>query len=653
MRIGYVDSKCLCAAVELNIADLLNGEPQTLAKLAESSNARADRLRQIMRILHNNGIFSYDVASDTYSNNSTSVMLLRDHWTQWHNWVDLYGNEFYNMARGIPASCRADAIRMPAQINYDTDKNMFTYFQEQGWMPRLHKTLSGGAIAQGLGIAEDYPWEELAGKPFLDVGGGGGGLVALALRRHKNLQAGILDLPRVIEQASLNFHSAKGEYADVGDRVSKENLIPGDFLEKIPPFECYTMKWCLHDWKDPGAITILSNIRKAIVKGPRSRLVVFESLLEEGRIGRLSRYADITMMVSANGQERDEKQWRELAAQSGWRIREIYHLRNAWPCAIEMVPDWDDSPEVSQSDDASHVSGTTTTTENYAVTDGHSLNGTAVNEVVVPGASSESSNEQKTGPKDTTNGEVGELNGHDVSSMARSTDAKIAAAPSESKSADAETVVAPTESAHVPTTVDKSKALHANSAKTVENTTTNETTSDSVSLPFPSSINSIAQLTALASHATPNITSGSPSHPEIVSTKMTFLEPWDTATKGSPYYRSAPAPGFDSTNFSWQDHGVLVTDARPNKDSFTLDKNAFQYIDDPEPLGEELVGAMRSGDREAVERLYYPRVEALVKRQTGGKRVIIFDHTLRKRRKGLEANENPDGREQPATIVSA
>ena len=98
------------------------------------------------------------------------------------------------------------------------------------------------------------------------------------------------------------------------------------------------MKWVLHDWKDDDAATILRNIRKAIVEGPKSRLIVLESILADGRMGRLSRYGDINMMMTANGQERDEKQWRVLAEKAGWRVTGIYDLRNAWVKAIELKP---------------------------------------------------------------------------------------------------------------------------------------------------------------------------------------------------------------------------------------------------------------------------------------------------------------------------
>jgi hypothetical protein len=100
----------------------------------------------------------------------------------------------------------------------------------------------------------------------------------------------------------------------------------------------YTMKWCLHDWKDDQVLEILRNIRKAIMPGPTSRLIVMESILGLTRSQRLSRYADLNMMVTANGLERSLADWTKLAENSGWNIQKVHVLRNAWPCSIDMRP---------------------------------------------------------------------------------------------------------------------------------------------------------------------------------------------------------------------------------------------------------------------------------------------------------------------------
>lgn len=338
MHTGYVNTKCLCAAVQLEVPDILKSGAKSVPQIAQQCNAREDRLKQIMRSLHHNGVFSWNPSADVYSNNATSEFLTKDHWTQWRNWVDLYGNEFYDIARGIPASLSSDCTHSAAQVNFNTDQDMFTYFATQGWLPRLHKTLGGGATAQSPGILEDYPWHEFGSGPFLDIGGGAGALVALLLRNHASLTGALFDTERVIQHARGLFYGEAATYADVAQQLIPNGLITGDFFDSVPAFEFYTMKWCLHDWKDPDVKRILSNIRRTIKITPNSRLVVLESVLVGGRSGRLSRYADINMMMTANGQERTEEEWRSLAHESGWELRRICPLRGAWVCALELRP---------------------------------------------------------------------------------------------------------------------------------------------------------------------------------------------------------------------------------------------------------------------------------------------------------------------------
>lgn len=216
---------------------------------------------------------------------------------------------------------------------------MFTYFRNQSWVPQLHRTFGAGATAQAPGTLADYPWAEVGDETVIDIRDGEDALIALLLRAHASMRGAIYDLPHVIEHSAPFFHTPDGKFADLADRVPRENLIGGDFFHSIPPGTVYTMKWTLHDWKDREATAILRNIRKAIIPGPNSRLVVLECILAPGQSSRLSRYADMNMMVAANGTERMERDWQHLARQSGWRIVRTVSLRNVWPCVIEMRPD--------------------------------------------------------------------------------------------------------------------------------------------------------------------------------------------------------------------------------------------------------------------------------------------------------------------------
>jgi hypothetical protein len=133
---------------------------------------------------------------------------------------------------------------------------------------------------------------------------------------------------------------------------------------------------------------------------------------------------------------------------------------------------------------------------------------------------------------------------------------------------------------------------------------------------------------------------------------MSFLEPWPLPPeKEPPYVRGRVEEGYPSTNFKNEDHIVQVTDARSSKDQFSLDRHGFEWRNDP-TLSDDVLKAIRSKDKELVSGAYYPLVEDLLKRSLGVSRVIIFDHTYRKRDPALNMKENPNGREQPATVVS-
>lgn len=228
------------------------------------------------------------------------------------------------------------------------------------------------------------------------------------------------------------------------------------------------------------------------------------------------------MWMSANGEERSEKQWRNLAKQTGWKLNKIYPLRNAWPCAIEFVPDWNTTM------DESVMKGAT-----------EAINGDAQVSTV-------------------TNG---------------STDAAVPERPTEQK-------------------VTK------------------------------------------------------------VQSTMRFLEPWESLTRGNPFIRSEPAPGYDYMNFTWEDVPVIISDARPIKEKFNVDEHGFAFFTDTENLQSGLVDILRNNNMAEIEGLYYPRIEKLMIELTGAERVIIFDHTLRKRDPERSKLDNPTGKEQPATMVS-
>src|SRR5712671_366742 len=71
-----------------------------------------------------------------------------------------------------------------------------------------------------------------------------------------------------------------------------------------------------------------------------------------------------------------------------------------------------------------------------------------------------------------------------------------------------------------------------------------------------------------------------------------------------------------------EERAVTIRDGRPLKDEFDLEVTGFEFV-------EHRTRVRDFFDAEELKRVYYPEVEALVKKVSGAARVVVFDHTLR------------------------
>ena len=67
---------------------------------------------------------------------------------------------------------------------------------------------------------------------------------------------------------------------------------------------------------------------------------------------------------------------------------------------------------------------------------------------------------------------------------------------------------------------------------------------------------------------------------------------------------------------------MTIRNGRQETRDFTLDRNGFHFVPHPTKVTDFF-------DEDEIKRVYYPEMEALVKAESGAKRVVVFDHTLR------------------------
>src|SRR5438105_15032639 len=69
-------------------------------------------------------------------------------------------------------------------------------------------------------------------------------------------------------------------------------------------------------------------------------------------------------------------------------------------------------------------------------------------------------------------------------------------------------------------------------------------------------------------------------------------------------------------------HRVRLHNGRPYADRFALERDGFRFVHHDTQVADFY-------DEDEIRRVYYPEMEALVKPESGAKRVLVFDHTLR------------------------
>jgi hypothetical protein len=121
---------------------------------------------------------------------------------------------------------------------------------------------------------------------------------------------------------------------------------------------------------------------------------------------------------------------------------------------------------------------------------------------------------------------------------------------------------------------------------------------------------------------------------------LNYLKP--TADKPRTYAFELP-PGGPLANAAYEPHTVPIRDVRPVAKLMSLDREGFALVGHRSAVTD-------FGDEEQLRRIYYPEAERLVAAATGGTRVVVFDHTVRRRVPGAE-DRQPGVPRQPSTRI--
>jgi hypothetical protein len=108
-------------------------------------------------------------------------------------------------------------------------------------------------------------------------------------------------------------------------------------------------------------------------------------------------------------------------------------------------------------------------------------------------------------------------------------------------------------------------------------------------------------------------------------------------------YTFDPPVGVSRSNSTHEAHTVPIHDARAIASDIALDREGFAVLHQKSTVED-------FWDEDEIRRVYYPEVQRVLAEATGASKVFIFDHTLRRRVRGVD-DRDPGKPRQPATRV--
>jgi O-methyltransferase domain/Dimerisation domain len=306
---GYQVTQALHVFASLGVADRLAAGPRTSEELAASAGASEEPLYRLLRAVATVGVVE-ELPGKRFRLTELGEGLRTDVPGSLAGWASLVGRRYHWLAwsrlvEGVTTGGH------PFRLEHGTDT--WSYRRDHPEETVIFNAAMNSAsslIADSVAGGYDF-------TPFrmvVDVGGGGGVLIAAILLRHRHLRGVLYDLPHVVADSA--------RYIEQAGLAGRCGVLGGSFFEQVPVGgDAYLLKSVLHDWHDEDAIRILATCRRAMRLD--AKLLVVERVLGIPNEDWDTKFGDLNMMVGAGGLERTAEDWRTLLRAGGFEMAGI------------------------------------------------------------------------------------------------------------------------------------------------------------------------------------------------------------------------------------------------------------------------------------------------------------------------------------------
>ncbi|WP_432251324.1 methyltransferase [Streptomyces sp. HNM1019] len=266
--LGFMASKALLTAVELDLFSLLAENPRTGGDVAGALGLHPrgagdflDALVALGFLERSEGVYRNSPSADTF--------LDRKKATYAGGILEMANSRLYPFWGSLTEALRTG---QPQNEHKDGGDVFDAIYHDQEGLERFLHGMTGLSMGKAMVIAERFPWADY--RTVLDVGGAVGCVPVAVAQRHPHMSGGVFELPRVQPEFEKYVASFGLE-----DRLTFHG---GDlFTDDLPGADVIVLGQMLHGWGLEGKRLLLKKAYDALPAG--GAVLVYDAIIDDDR----------------------------------------------------------------------------------------------------------------------------------------------------------------------------------------------------------------------------------------------------------------------------------------------------------------------------------------------------------------------------------
>ncbi|MGW6569660.1 methyltransferase [Streptomyces sp. NPDC054975] len=281
-------AQALYTAVKLGLPDHIEAGRDSAAELAKATGANEQGILRLMRLLVAMGVFQ-GTESTGYRGTRVSAALL-DGPQSLRDMCLLYGEEFYSAWGHAHHAISTESSGF--EVAYG--ESFYDYLGQDAATARRFQATMNAASMFFHQVPEVFDFS--GGRRVVDVGGGGGHLLATILGATPDARGTLFDREHMVPKAREHLAATVGL-----DRVE---LVGGDMFKDVPAGgDVYILCRVLAGWDDEAVVGVFENCRRAMADSS-ARLLVLDRFVEDENPTVLPALWDLHLLVTTGGEHR-------------------------------------------------------------------------------------------------------------------------------------------------------------------------------------------------------------------------------------------------------------------------------------------------------------------------------------------------------------